>query len=80
MFYLPEFESLIFLGSDYLEFRKPYQNLIVWLQGSHTTGKTGKVREIEYCAPGPGKILKLDKCGQSPGKVREKETGAVPHF
>ena len=49
-------------------------------QGSHTTGKTGKVREIEYCAPGPGKVLKLDKCGQSPGKVREKETGAVPHF
>ena len=51
-----------------------------YLQGSHTTGKTGKVREIEYCAPGPGKVLKLDKCGQSPGKVREKETGAVPHF
>ena len=49
-------------------------------QGSHTTGKTGKVREIEYCAPGPWKVLKLDKCGQSPGKVREKETGAVPHF
>ena len=51
-----------------------------FVQGSHTTGKTGKVREIEYCAPGPGKVLELDKCGQSPGKVREKETGAVPHF
>ena len=48
----------------------------MWLygiQGSHATGKTGKVREIEYCAPGPGKVLKLDKCGQSPGKETHPE-------
>ena len=42
-------------------------------QGSHATKKTGKVREIEYCAPGPGKVLKLDKCRQSLGKVLEKK-------
>ena len=42
-------------------------------QGSHETGKTGKIREIEYCAPGPGKVLRLDKCRQSLGKVLEKK-------
>ena len=48
-------------------------NLLSATQGSHATGKTGKVREIEYWAPGPGKVLKLDKCVQSPGKVLEKK-------
>ena len=43
------------------------------LQGSHATGKTGKILEFENIIPGPGKGLEFAQNDKISGKGREFE-------